>query len=342
MRLRKLFGAMAAAVAVLTVAAVAPAVAAPAVAAPASTRHLGLFREEPATSTAANAKLLYGVTPSSVMWFDAWGSGRPFPVDAARALWQQGIMPHYTWEPWDTALGPAGPAQIHLQDILDGDWDRYIAGRAREFAQVRRPILVRWGHEFNGNWYPWGIANNNQDPMLYVRAYRHVHDLVEASGATNVQWVWAYNNGSAPDEPWNDPARAYPGDDYVDWVGIDGYNWGFGPSWDPAGDHWASFDGTFAAAYEKARTIAPRRPVMLAEFASTEDGGDKAAWIADMDARLRSGAYPELKLLTWFDTTKEEDWSAGSSPAVLGAFTWWVNSKDMKGRGNALARIAAE
>jgi beta-mannanase len=204
---------------------------------------------------------------------------------------------------------------------------------------VGRPILVRWGHEFNGNWYPWGIANNNADPSRYVRAYRHVHDLVVATGARNVQWVWAFNNGSSPDEAYNDPALAYPGDRYVDWVGIDGYNWGFGPSWDPTGDHWTTFDATFSAAYGKARAIAPRKPVMIGEFASTEDGGDKAKWLEDMDSTLRSGAYPNLKLLTYFDLTKEEPWSPSSSPAALAAFTSWVHQRYMKGHGADLARV---
>ncbi|WP_433220934.1 glycoside hydrolase family 26 protein [Dactylosporangium sp. CS-047395] len=302
------------------------------------TRFLGMFRDGDPTAIAADVKHLYGVTPASVMWFDSWASGRPFPVAEARALWRQGIMPHYTWEPWDTALGATDPAQIHLQDIIDGTWDAYIKARAREFAAVGRPILVRWGHEFNGNWYPWGIANNNNDPSLYVRAYRHVHRLVTAAGARNVQWAWAFNNGSSPDEPYNDPAAAYPGDAYVDWVGIDGYNWGFGPSWDPAGDHWTSFEATFATAYAKARAVAPHRPVMLGEFASTEDGGDKAQWIDAMNTALRGGAFPAVKLLTYFDVIKEEPWSPGSSPAALAAFKSWVRQPYMRGRGTDLAR----
>ncbi|WP_327000888.1 glycoside hydrolase family 26 protein [Dactylosporangium sp. NBC_01737] len=344
MRMRTLLCAVVAAVA-LVVSGAAVADAAPAAAGAgrdaSPTRYLGMFREEDPTAVAASVRSLYGVTPASVMWFDSWASGRAFPVDEARMLWRRGIMPHYTWEPWDTALGPDDPAQIHLQDVIDGSWDAYITARAREFAAVRLPILVRWGHEFNGNWYPWGIANNNADPSLYVRAYRHVHDLVVAAGARNVQWVWAFNNGSSPDAAYNDPARAYPGDGYVDWVGIDGYNWGFGPSWDPAGDHWTTFTATFDAAYAKARAVAPGKPVMIGEFASTEDGGDKAQWLKDMDTTLRSGAYPDLRLLTYFDLTKEEAWSPNSSPAALAAFRSWVHRQYMNGRGGELARIAA-
>jgi hypothetical protein len=336
MRRRTLLGTAAAAVTL----ALSDAGAADAHPPTAPARYLGMFRDGDPTAIAAEVESLYDVIPAGVMWFDSWASGLAFPVDEAKALWRQGIMPNYTWEPWNTALGLTDPGQIHLRDIIDGTWDGYIRARAAEFAAVRLPILVRWGHEFNGNWYPWGIANNDNDPSLYVRAYQHVHDLAVAAGARNVQWVWAYNNGSSPDEAYNDPAAAYPGDEYVDWVGIDGYNWGFGPSWDPAGDHWAGFDATFAAAYAKARVVAPHRPVMLGEFASSEDGGDKAQWFRDMDATLSSGAYPDLELLTYFDLTKEEAWSPGSSPAALAAFTAWVHRRYMKGRGHELARVA--
>ncbi|WP_433304964.1 hypothetical protein ACQP2F_16795 [Actinoplanes sp. CA-030573] len=92
--------------------------------------------------------------------------------------------------------------------------------------------------------------------------------------------------------------------------------------------------------YAKARAIAPNRPVMIAEFASTEDGGDKAGWLRDMDTALRSGAYPDLKLLTYFDLTKEEPWSPASSPAALAAFAAWVRQRYMRGRGHDLARVA--
>src|SRR5512135_2865230 len=82
------------------------------------TRYLGVFRETNPTAIASSFKRDFSITPGSVMWFDSWGSGRPFPVSEAKALWKLGILPHYTWEPWNTALGANGPGQIHLQDIL--------------------------------------------------------------------------------------------------------------------------------------------------------------------------------------------------------------------------------
>jgi Glycosyl hydrolase family 26 len=307
-----------------------------------ATKYLGIFREESPTQMAAGTVSRYGVTPASVMRFDSWATGNAFNTAEAKALWNQGVVSHFTWEPWNPALSVSDAKQIHLQDIVDGKWDSYIKARGAEFAAVGAPMMVRWGHEFNGNWYPWGIANNNSNPALYVSAYRRVHDLVVAAGATNVQWIWCFNNGSSPDAAYNDPARAYPGDAYVDWVAIDGYNWGLGPSWDPSGDHWTAFDDMFATAYAKARTIAPHRPVMIGEIGSSEDGGNKAQWVGDMSATLQSGRYPDLKMVVYFDQDKEELWSGTSSAAVKTAFTTWVNQPFMKGRGADLAQVAAQ
>jgi beta-mannanase len=311
-------------------------------AATSATKYFGVFREASPTAIASAETSQNGVKPASVMWFDNWATGNAFPVSEAKALWGQGIVPHYTWEPWNPSLGVSDGAQIHLQDILNGTWDGYIKARGAEFASVGSPIMVRWGHEFNGNWYPWGIANNSSDPSLYVRAYRHVHDLVRASGATNVQWIWAFNNGSTPDAGYNDPAASYPGDAYVDWVGIDGYNWGYGPSWDPTGNHWVSFASAFDSSYAKARSIAPHRPVTVSEYASSEDGGNKAQWINDMNTALQSGRYPDLKMLVYFDQNKEERWAAASSSAALSAFTSWLRSSTMNGTGAELAEVAGQ
>ncbi|MET7420029.1 cellulose binding domain-containing protein [Dactylosporangium sp. NPDC005555] len=313
-----------------------------AAAADASTKYLAIFRQTSPTEIPAGTASRYGVTPASAVWFDSWGTGNAFNSAEARALWNQGVVLHYTWEPWNTALGVSDPNQIHLQDIISGRWDSYIKARGAEFAAVGAPIMVRWGHEFNGNWYPWGIVNNNSNPALYVSAYRRVHDLVVAAGATNVQWIWCFGNGSVPEASYNDPAQSYPGDAYVDWVGIDGYNWGYGPSWDPTGNHWTNFESMFAGSYTKARTIAPRRPVMIAEVGSSEDGGNKAQWINDMSTALQSGRYPDLKLLAYFDQDKEERWSGTSSSATQTAFTAWVKQSYMRGSGTDLAQVAAQ
>src|SRR4051794_14009806 len=73
-------------------------------AADASTKYLGIFRETSPTEVPSGTVSRYGVAPASAMWFESWATGNSFNAAAARALWNQGVMTHYTWEPWNTAL----------------------------------------------------------------------------------------------------------------------------------------------------------------------------------------------------------------------------------------------
>jgi len=301
---------------------------------------LGVFRETtPFTAVADSFKADTGITPASVQWFDAWSNKAAFPVQQAKDLWARGIMLSWTWEPWNPALSLTDPDQITLDDITSGQWDAYIKARGTEMASLGFPIQMRWGHEVNGNWYPWNPALNGNDPAKYVQAYRHVHDLLVQVGATNVQWVWTITNGSTPNESWNNPALEYPGNAYVDWVALDGYNWGKGPSWDPSGNYWSSFDQVFSGAYQTAVSIAPDKPIQIAETASSIDGGDKAAWITQMFASIEAGKYPKLRLLSYFDQKKEEEWQIASSSASLQAFKTGASSSTFKGTGRELALI---
>jgi hypothetical protein len=65
--------------------------------------------------------------------------------------------------------------------------------------------------------------------------------------------------------------------------------------------------------------LAPTKPFMIGEFASSEVGGNKAAWITDAASRMQA-AYPQLRAFVWFNYNKETDWRVESSTASLTAF----------------------
>ena len=110
-----------------------------------------------------------------------------------------------------------------------------------------------------------------------------MHDIFTAVGATNATWVWCPNID--PNNEFRDIAPIYPGDEYVDWTGLDGYNWGNAP-YRPAG--WHSFDQLYSSTYHRIiDTIAPSKPMMISEIGSTEYGGSKAAWIRTCWKRYR-------------------------------------------------------
>lgn len=227
---------------------------------------------------------------ASIMWFLDWST--PFPMEDVKRVSKAGYMPHITWEPWFFA----DQDKIYLENILAGEWDEYINQWASDAAKFGKPVMLRWGHEFNGNWYPWSVAKNGEDPQVYVDAYRKIHDAFIAAGADNVIWIWCSNNNSVPNEEWNVAMNAYPGDDYVDWVGIDGYNF--------SGTD--SFMSLFAKSYSKmASELA--KPVMVAEFATGGEGDKKSVWIQEMANDLEQ-SFPAIRAINWFDINKELDW----------------------------------
>jgi hypothetical protein len=298
----------------------------------------GIFRETAAHRTVPETVASeLRRTPASVMWFEQWGDEVPFPTQDVQALQGQGVLPHITWEPWKASLSLDDPGQIRLGTIVSGQYDAYITRWAKAAAATQKPLLLRFGHEFNGNWYPWATGQNANDPQKYVQAYRHVHDLFRAAGATNVQWIWTYNNDDVPGDAWNAPSAAYPGDAYVDWVGIDGYNWGTNPSW----GNWRSVTDLFGAAYAKAQQIAPSKPIMLAEFASADVGGNKPAWIDDLFQTLPK-SFPKVRAFTWFDIQKEEDWRINSTLASQERFIVGLRGKNIRSSGAAMAQVPAQ
>jgi hypothetical protein len=113
-------------------------------------------------------------------------------------------------------------------------------------------------------------------------------------------------------EPCRRLAALLPGDRFVDWLGMDGYNWGTTRSW----SRWQSFRDIFGPVYSK---YSRRKPTMICEVASAQSGGDKAAWIRDMGAEL-AGPFSRVRALVWFHADKETDWRIDSSPASLAAF----------------------
>ena len=227
-----------------------------------------------------------------------------FVADRTRWDVAQKKLPLITWEPhWP------------LDEIIAGTDDALFHQRAQGLRDLGVDILLRWGHEMNGNWYPWGGANNggaNGGPAKYIAAYRHVHDLFVADGATNVYWVWCPLVADVPAEPWNHWTNYYPGDAYVDWVGLDAYNWGNSSSCCT----WQSFGDLVNDLY---KDYAGRKPLILAETASAEVGGNKAAWIDDMHQQLKT-TFTGIKAVVWFDINKETDWRIDSSPPTLAAY----------------------
>jgi hypothetical protein len=199
-----------------------------------------------------------------------------------------------------------------LQEIIDGDYDGYFQAWAQQARDFGEPVWICFDGEMNGDWHNGsGAANGGgtldgygdptkpDGPERYVDAWQHIHAIFEAAGADNVAWVWSVNHEDWPQEYWNSFENYYPGDAYVDWLAVDGYNWG--------GPEWKSFQEVFAAALGRLRAITTEKPVMIAEFASAHGNGAKSDWITNAFNRLKTD-YPFVDALIWFNLDKERNW----------------------------------
>jgi hypothetical protein len=254
--------------------------------------------------------------------------GRPYPFGAAQmeAIRQRGAIPLLDWGSWDLALGGRleQPA-FALRRIIGGDHDAYIAQWAACAREWGHPFFLRFDHEMNADWFTWAETANGNRKGEFIRAWRHVHGIFQRAGATNAIWVWSPVVTTFWDES---VAGYYPGDAYVDWVAMDGYNWGVGT---PKAYRWQSFRDVFGDTYRALASIAPDKPMMIAEVASTEHGGSKARWIEDAFASLGS-EFPRIRALVWFDRHAEGmDWELESSRSAAAAFAAGIRSPAFAG-----------
>lgn len=259
---------------------------------PEGTAYLGLYY---GSGSIKDTDALIGASPrlhlTYFSWSDDWVAAASTQQDFAA-----GRIPLVNWEPFD----------IDFDDITAGRYDPMMKERAHAAAGLPGQFFLDFAAEMNEE-EGWGGHN----PQRYVAAWRHIHDIFVEQGATNVVWVWAPNNTDSDGAP---PALDYyPGADYVDWTGIDGYNWGTSePDFD-----WESFGEVFGPLYDQLQKLG--KPVIIGETASDEIGGSKANWIADIVPQLQS-RFTNIRAMVWFDVDKERHWQITSSAASMSAF----------------------
>lgn len=236
-----------------------------------------------------------GRTPPVHLTYYNWTADWTGANSATQADLAAGRIPLVNWE----------PHKIDFNKIVDGSLDATIVARAKGSKALGKKFFLDFAAEMNGD-----EAWSGNNAPLYVAAYRHIHDIFVAAGATNVVWAWCPNvtdiNGGN-----KNTMDYYPGDTYVDWTGVDGYNWG------TTNGGWQTFQQVFNDIYPL--LAARKKPIMIGEMSSAQAGGDKAKWIDEIIPTLRAH-FPLIKCVVWFDINKECDWRISSSPESEAAF----------------------
>jgi hypothetical protein len=235
---------------------------------------------------------------------------------------QRGYIPFVDWASFDyDAPDVLNQPEFTLSSIINGQHDEYIRQWATQAREWGEPFFLRFNWEMNGWWFPWSELVNGNQPGEFVLAWRHVHDIFSEVGAQNVSWVWCPNII----EPKAIPLETlYPGDQYVDWTCMDGYNTGTNPL---KPDKWRSFEERFGETYSALLDLAPDKPIMIGELASTEMGGSKANWIRTALAFDLPNRFPQVKAVVWFNWNYQGmDWVIESSSESQAAFSAGIAS----------------
>jgi hypothetical protein len=241
-----------------------------------------------------------------------------FPTEQMNDVRAYGAIPFLSWGAQYIPVDPNGPAQqadYQLSDLIAGRHDAYIRSFAATARDWGRPFFLRFNWEPNGNWFPWGVYANGNSIGQYASAWRHVHAIFDQVGATNATWVWCPYVDIERDDNLR---RLYPGSRWVDWTCLDGYNWGPG---NPANARpWRSFSQIFRSTYERVIKFTRRKPMILAELATSDYGGNKAGWIRNMLTKLPSN-YPKVRGFIYFnENDRNAHWELESSPSAIRAF----------------------
>jgi mannan endo-1,4-beta-mannosidase len=232
-----------------------------------------------------------GARPNLIGEYMSWND--PLDTRAVTNAWSYGALYYMVWEPYNTSVAA----------IADGRSDGYITRFARQVRALDLPVAISFGHEFNGFWYPWGTTGTTA--AQFVAAWRLIHRLFAAAGASNVVWVWNPNVISA--EPQLQLSAYYPGNAYVDWVGITGYFSDGAPG---------TFDGLYGPTMQEIRGFTDK-PFLIAET-SVQTGPGAVAAAQSLVSGVRQ--QPDVLGFVWFDYDKAGvDWRLETRPAVRAA-----------------------
>ncbi|MEV7973840.1 PKD domain-containing protein [Cellulomonas sp. NPDC089187] len=240
-----------------------------------------------------------------VRWYSRWDDAQPSPsVVAAVARGRSPLLSIWPLRRDGTVVSWA--------TIASGAVDDRIRAQAAGIAELDTTVWLTLHHEPD-------IAQGWGSPAEYRAAWRHYVGVFRAAGV-EVRWTWVLTPGSFGSAQTTAGADAfYPGDDVVDRVGLDAYNWyGCAPDKPPNWRSLATVAGPFRQ-WASARSKIP----LLAEFGSAPDPADptrRPTWLREAVDWL--AAWPELEAAALFEGVGTCDWRiTGGDAASVAAFS---------------------
>lgn len=240
----------------------------------------------------ASQNLEFDIISFYLAWNDA--SVDKFPYELMEKIAQKEAIPMITWEPWASTLAQNSSSpelqeeQKVMKHIAEGFFDDYISDFAEHLARYDRPVFLRFAHEFDNPQYPWSSTGNNR-PEEFIAAWKRVFEILVQKGAHDVILVW---------NPWKaeNMEMYYPGDEYVDWIGITLLNYG---EQNTSGKSY-SFPDLYEPFFWELKNFR-QKPVMLSEFGSVKSGTNQKKWMADALSSIEN-RFTEISAVVLFSS----------------------------------------
>ncbi|TPV35569.1 glycosyltransferase [Paucihalobacter ruber] len=236
-----------------------------------------------------------------ISFYVAWGDRDSINSNTKiiSEIYKMNALPMISWEPWasDFARSDSLPELKNEKNILkyikNGHFDDYVLKFANYLKSFNKPVFLRFGHEFDNPFYPWSTTGGNS-PEDFIEAWTHIYKLFEDCGSDNAVWVW---------NPWKSEGMQnyFPGDDYVDWIGITGLNYGIYNE----DQHWYSFQELYHPFHNEIKKFT-EKPVMIAEFGSLKEGGNQAVWLEE-GLKSIDEKFTEIKAIVLFNSNVDNN-----------------------------------
>lgn len=255
-----------------------------------------------------------------------------FPIEFCNLANNNSLEPVLTWELNHPDKGHGrrvcSPNETDLPEILAGKYDEYLKRFALDLKAWNKRVYIRLLHEFNANWNVWsGFKNgaSSSGSKIVRDVWIYIVDLFRSLEVENVEWIWCPHEPSydVSLESWNSIEEYWPGHDYVDLMGIDGFN--FYPE-NPERENptFLTFDDLFKDTYNRLLKLSDKDIFIMTgcgEFDYKGDIANKPVWLEDAFYKL-STYYSKVKMLFWFNYrfNDKADWRVNSSRESLSIF----------------------
>ena len=217
-----------------------------------------------------------------------------FPQSLLDSIYEQKSIPMITWEPWINSFQHDPPYGKHVFELIEeGYFDTYMANFAIKLRNLQRPVFLRFAHEFDNPFYPWFIVGAESSEK-FKKAWIHTYEIFQNNGATNAIWIW---------NPWKsiNVGSFYPGDKYVDWIGVNILNYGKlnldGKSYD--------FEELYKPFHDEFSKL-PSEPVIISEFGTIKDAM-QSEWFRNAFASIEND-FQEIRSVVYFNSKVDNNW----------------------------------